>query len=77
LAFFLAQLALNLIWSVIFVGLRNPGGALIEIAVLWSAILATAIAFREVSRTAALLLLPYLAWVTFAAYLNYSIWSLN
>jgi benzodiazapine receptor len=77
LAFFLAQLALNLIWSVIFFGLRNPGGALIEIAVLWSAILATAIAFREVSRTAALLLLPYLAWVTFAAYLNYSIWSLN
>jgi len=71
------QLLLNLAWSGIFFGLREPGAALIEIVVLWGAILATIFAFWRVSRPAAMLLLPYLAWVTFAAALNFEIWRLN
>lgn len=74
---FFAQLALNVLWSVLFFGLRNPGLALVEIGILWLAILATAAAFFKVSRTAALLLVPYLLWVAFAAYLNYLFWALN
>lgn len=77
LALFLIQLVLNALWSAVFFGLRNPGAALIEIAFLWTAILATMVVFIKVSRTAAVLLLPYLAWVTFASYLNCAIWSLN
>lgn len=77
LVLFVIQLALNVLWSTIFFGLRNPGGALVEIVFLWFAILATMIAFKKVSRPAGLLLLPYLLWVMFAAYLNYAIWRLN
>lgn len=77
LGIFLGQLALNTFWSVIFFGLQNPGGALIEIAVLWTMILWTIIAFYKISRPATYLLLPYILWVSFAAYLNYAIWSLN
>lgn len=77
LTLFIIQLALNVLWSAIFFGLRNPGIALVEITVLWSAILVTMIAFNKVSRASGLLLLPYLLWVTFAAYLNYSFLSLN
>ena len=74
---FAAQLALNLLWSVVFFGLQAPGLGLIEILVLWAAILATILAFRPVSRPAAFLLVPYLAWVTFATALNAGIWFLN
>jgi translocator protein len=74
---FFGQLALNLLWTAIFFGLRSPGLALIEILVLWDAILLTALAFRLQSRLAAVLLLPYLTWVTFAAVLNAAIWWLN
>ncbi|HEY0010332.1 MAG TPA: TspO/MBR family protein [Candidatus Paceibacterota bacterium] len=77
LALFAGQLVLNTSWSIIFFGLRNPGAALVEIAVLWIAILATMIAFAKVSRTAAALLVPYILWVSFAAYLNYGFWVLN
>ncbi len=77
LALFVAQLALNVLWSIVFFGLRNPGGALVEIIVLWSVILGTVIVFNKVSRLGTVLLLPYLLWVTFAAYLNYAIWRLN
>lgn len=72
-----AQLALNLLWSVVFFGLRAPGQGLVEIVVLWAAILATILAFRRISHPAALLLVPYLAWVTFATALNAGIWLLN
>lgn len=71
------QLMLNLGWSVIFFKNHNIGGALIEIIFLWAAILTTIILFRKVSKKAAWLMLPYLVWVTFAAYLNYSIFVLN
>lgn len=77
MALFFAQLALNFLWSVDFFGLRAPGLGLVEILVLWAAILATILAFRRISGPAALLLVPYLAWVTFATALNAGIWLLN
>lgn len=77
LELFLLQLILNAEWSIIFFGLRSPGWALVEIVLLWVAILATLLAFARISRPAAWLLAPYLAWVSFAAYLNYTIWILN
>ncbi len=77
LGIFLGQLVLNTLWSIIFFGLHSPGGALIEIILLWLAILATIIAFAKISKPAALLLMPYILWVSFAGYLNFSIWTLN
>jgi benzodiazapine receptor len=74
---FFGQLALNLLWTAVFFGLQAPGLALIEILLMWCAILLTALAFRPLSWLAAALLLPYLAWVTFAAALNAAIWWLN
>ena len=73
LALFTAQLALNVLWSFLFFGLRRPNAALIEIALLWCAIAATIAAFWPIDRSAAALLLPYLAWVGFATVLNRSI----
>lgn len=77
LAVFAAQLVLNGLWSVLFFGLRSPGIALAEIVVLWCLIVATAVLFFRLDTRAGLLLMPYLAWVTFASGLNLSIWSLN
>lgn len=77
LGIFIGQLILNTLWSIIFFGLRSPGGALIEIIFLWFAILFTIIEFVKISKPTAWLLLPYILWVSFAAYLNYMIWALN
>lgn len=77
IALFGLQLAFNLGWSILFFGLQQPGLALIEIALLWLAIAATIVVFRRHSAVAAALLLPYLAWVSFAVYLNAGIWWLN
>ena len=77
LTLFGVQLFLNVLWSTLFFGLKSPGVALVEIILLWAAILATLVAFRRVSRVAGLLFVPYLAWVTFAAVLNLEIWRLN
>jgi len=77
LGLFLVQLALNALWTPLFFGLRQPGMAFAEILLLWVAILMTLLAFRPVSRAAAWLLVPYLAWVSFAAVLNGTIWRLN
>ena len=74
---FLLQLILNATWSVVFFGLENPGLALINIILLWASIAWTMIVFYKKSHVAAYLLVPYLAWVSFATYLNYSIWILN
>ncbi len=71
------QLFLNTVWSIIFFGLHNPGWAFVEIIFLWLAIFATIITFRKISKLAAWLLIPYILWVSFAGYLNYSIWTLN
>ena len=77
LIIFGVQLILNSLWSIIFFGLQNPGLALLEIIILWIAILWTMIAFWKIDRRAGVLFVPYIAWVSFAAYLNYSIWTLN
>jgi benzodiazapine receptor len=77
LTVYLIQLILNALWSVIFFGLKLPLPAFIEILLLWSAIVFTIIAFVRVSITAALILVPYILWVSFAAVLNFFIWFLN
>ncbi|MBX3175798.1 MAG: tryptophan-rich sensory protein [Candidatus Hydrogenedentes bacterium] len=74
---FLAQLALNTAWSIIFFGARNPGFAFLEILLLWIAIVATMVLFWRRSKIASLLLAPYLAWSSFAAFLNFTIWQMN
>jgi translocator protein len=77
LSLFLVQLVLNAAWSWLFFGLREPGLAFAEILILWAFILATVAAFRPKHGLAAVLLIPYLAWVTYAAVLNYALWRLN
>jgi len=77
LALFLAQLALNFAWSWIFFHRHAIGAAFVEIIVLWSAIGATAILFARVTPSAAWLIAPYFAWVTFAGVLNGAYWRLN
>ena len=77
LAVFALQLAVNLGWSVAFFGLRNPGLAVIVILALDLLVLATALMFRRIDRLAAWLLVPYLAWISFATLLNVTIWRLN
>ena len=77
LALFAIQLILNGLWSILFFGIRSPGLAFAEILLLWISIGATVVLFWRVSPVAGMLLLPYEAWVTFAAVLNGSIWILN
>jgi translocator protein len=74
---FALQLALNFGWSWIFFVEHQLGLALIEIVGLWLAIAATAVAFARIGNIAGALLLPYLAWVTFATALTAAIWQLN
>lgn len=71
------QLLLNIAWSGAFFGLRSPLYALVVIAALWLSIIITMKRFLEISRNAGVLLVPYILWVSFAAYLNYTIWRLN
>jgi tryptophan-rich sensory protein len=71
------QLFLNFIWSWLFFYLQRPGFALIDIILLWIAILLTIICFWRHTRYGSYLLLPYLAWVTYAFYLNLFIWINN
>lgn len=77
LGLFAVQLALNVAWSALFFGLRRPGAGFVDIVALWAAIVATTVAFWPVSRAAGALMLPYLAWVSFAGVLNWSIWRMN
>ena len=74
---FLIQLLLNGAWSWLFFGLRRPDLAFVCVVLLWLAILATIAAFWRISRLAVILFLPYLAWVTFAAFLNLAVVRLN
>lgn len=71
------QLALNLAWSYAFFGLRSPAAGAVVVIALWVAIVATIAAFARHSRLAAALLVPYLAWVTFATALNLEVWRRN
>jgi translocator protein len=77
LFWFWLQLILNFFWSVLFFGLHSPTLAFYEIIVLWFAIFMTIIKFKKYHKTASVLLWPYLSWVSFAAFLNYSIMILN
>ncbi len=74
---FVVQLALNAAWTPLFFGLHRPDLALIDIVLLWIAISATIAVFRKISKTAAWLLVPYLAWVSFATVLNFVLWRMN
>ena len=77
LFWFGTQLALNSLWSVLFFGMQRPAWSMVEVFFLWLAILITICVFWPISRLAALLLYPYLGWVSFASVLNLAIWHLN
>lgn len=77
LSIFILQLLFNGLWTVFFFGLKMPGLAFVDIILLWGTILFTIILFWSKVPLAGVLLLPYLLWVTFASFLNYTIWRLN
>ena len=77
LAVFLVQLLLNGLWSILFFGLRSPAAALVDIALLWGLVGWTTYLFARLVPWTLFLLVPYWAWVTFAAALNFEIWRLN
>jgi benzodiazapine receptor len=77
LSLFLAQLALNALWSWLFFGWHRGALAFADILLLWVLIIATLIAFWRVRALAGWLLVPYLLWVSFASALNYAVWQLN
>ena len=74
---FIVQLVLNVLWSAAFFGLRSPLAGLVVIIVLWAAIFLTIIRFFAISTTAGALLIPYIAWVSYAAVLNGALYILN
>lgn len=77
LAVFGLQLVINAVWSIIFFGLHSPLWALVDITLMWLTIIWTMVLFYKISKPAMWLLVPYILWVSFASYLNYSIWILN
>jgi tryptophan-rich sensory protein len=77
LVLFGIQLVLNTLWSFLFFGLESPAAGLAGILLLWVFILATIVSFFRITRSAAFLLIPYLAWVSLASYLNYATFILN
>lgn len=77
LAIFAVQLAVNFAWSLLFFNLQAFGFALVWLLLLWVLILWMIVSFYKVRPLAAWLQIPYLLWVTFAAYLNYAVWALN
>lgn len=77
LVLFLLQWLLNALWTPLFFGMHSPGLAFAEIVTLWLALAATLKSFWRVRKSAGILLVPYLAWVSLAAALNFTIWRLN
>ena len=77
LGVFLLQWLLNALWTPLFFGMHRSGLAFVEIMMLWSVLAVTLISFWRVRKSAGVLLVPYLAWVSFAAFLNFTIWRLN
>lgn len=77
LLLFFLQLAFNFFWSIIFFNFQAFGLAFFWLIALWLLILAMLFSFRKVDRLAAWLQIPYLLWVSFAAYLNFGVWMLN
>ncbi|MFN0069394.1 MAG: TspO/MBR family protein [Limisphaerales bacterium] len=77
LGWFLLQWLLNALWTPLFFGLHRPDLALVEIVAFWLVLAVTVTSFWRVKKTAGVLLLPYLGWVSFATFLNFTIWRLN
>ena len=77
LILFLVQLAINALWSWLFFGWHLGGLAFADVLMLWALIVATLVGFWRVRPLAGALLIPYLAWVSFASALNYAVWQLN
>ncbi|MDD3679682.1 MAG: tryptophan-rich sensory protein [Candidatus Shapirobacteria bacterium] len=74
---FLVHLVFNSAWSIIFFGAQEIGLALLEILLLLVLLVAVIVKFYQIDKKAALLLLPYFVWVSFASFLNYQLWVLN
>ena len=77
LALFCVQWLFNALWTPLFFGMHRTGAALLDIVLLWLTLCVTVLVFFRARRLAGWLLLPYLAWVSFAAFLNFTIWRLN
>lgn len=77
IAIFVAQYILNILWSYAFFDQHAPSIAFLVLVALWISIVYLIVNFYRISKLAAWLLVPYLAWVTFAGYLNFAIWMLN
>jgi len=77
LGVFLVQLGVNFFWSIIFFNLQNYGFALLWLALLWGMVLWMIVLFYRLDKPAGLMQIPYLLWLSFAAYLNYGVWMLN
>jgi len=77
LSIFIAQLFLNMLWSVVFFGMQSISGGLVIIILLWVAIVFTITKFHKISQVAGILLIPYLLWVSFASVLNFFFYRLN
>lgn len=74
---FFINAVLNIAWSAVFFTMRRPDWALAEVATLWLSVLVLIVFLSRLSRSASLLMVPYLAWVSFAAWLNYKVAVLN
>ena len=77
LSVFALNLVLNAVWTPLFFGLHRVDAGLLDIALVWFSIVATIVLFAPIQVVAALLLVPYLVWVSFAAALNFDIWRRN
>ncbi len=77
IAIFLLQVFFNALWSIVFFGMRSPGAALFVVAAMWLSILANSLAFARLDKVAAWLLVPYLAWTSYAAALNIGVYLMN
>ena len=77
LAFFGGQLVLNFLWSFLFFKMKSPGLALVELALFWAVLVGTTVLFFDFSTLAGALFVPYVAWVSFAALLNFELWRRN
>lgn len=77
LAFYLIQLILNTFWSIIFFGMQNPELAFFEIIALLVFIIITTVLFWRINSIAGMLMIPYILWVSFATFLNFTLWQLN
>lgn len=77
LTVYLMQLAANFVWPLLFFGMELYPAAFVWLLILWALAAITALLFRYISLRAGKLMLPYLVWLGFAAYLNFGVWLLN